>query len=178
MPPRMVGLYALATMEREGVVHGYLLAQRIAERTGGTWQPGPGAIYPTLSRLVRRGFARSRREGRRRVYVLTPRGRAMLARLRKRIRSGPPRGPDLSMLWAEVAGTDDVGQFLLRRVQRSLDLVTSALAGAPDGARGRPESRKLREDVVAELSSRLKQLRRTPSPRAGRRSRSAVGGAR
>ncbi len=60
MRPRLVGLYALATMEREGVVHGYLLSQRISERTDGAWRPGPGAVYPSLSALVERGWARRR----------------------------------------------------------------------------------------------------------------------
>jgi DNA-binding PadR family transcriptional regulator len=66
-PGRLLGLYALAVMERDGPIYGYSLADRVAERTDGGWRPGAGAIYPALQVLVTRGMARSSRDGRRRV---------------------------------------------------------------------------------------------------------------
>ena len=53
---RLVGLYALTVMEREGPVHGYGISERIAERTDGAWRPGPGAVYPSLQKLVAGGW--------------------------------------------------------------------------------------------------------------------------
>lgn len=160
----LLGLYALAQMARRGPIHGYLISEQIAERTEGAWRPGPGAVYPALNRLTARGFARSRVVGRRRVYSITPEGRTMLARLRARTASWTPRAPDLSPLWAEVAGVEDVGTFLLLRLRRALDAVNAALA-APQGAGARsPGMQTLRADVLAELAAHVDALRRKAVP--------------
>jgi len=163
MPPRLVGLYALACMEREGEVYGYSLAGRIAERTEGAWRPGPGAIYPVLNTLTKRKLAHSRVEGRRRVYSITPQGRTVLARVRARATSWTSRAPDVSALWAEVWGVEDASTFLLLRLRRSLDAIDSALASAPPGDRHHPTQASLRRAVVSELAAHLDHLRR-PEP--------------
>jgi DNA-binding PadR family transcriptional regulator len=173
MPPRRIGLYALATMEREGAIHGYGLAQRIADRTAGAWRPGAGAIYPSLQALVERGLARSEGSGRRREYRITPAGRALLRQVRSRAGPDGRRGPDLAVLWAEVVGVDDLGEFLLLRLRRSLDAIVTAVAvsGGPALA---PASRdRLRGATVGELERRLADLGRTgarlrPAPAARR----------
>jgi DNA-binding PadR family transcriptional regulator len=160
VPARLVGLYALRCMERDGAVYGYSLAERIAERTGGVWRPGPGAIYPALQRLTDRGLARSRVVGRRRVYSLTPKGRESLARLRAQTTGWSPRAPDLSALWADVAGVDDVGTFLLLRLRRALDAIDAALVASSSTGNGSSSLRSLRADVIAELSARVTELGR------------------
>ncbi len=58
---------------REEPMHGYKLMKKIKERTG-FWKPSPGTIYPTLHSLLKRGFIRELREGRRRKYKLTRKG--------------------------------------------------------------------------------------------------------
>jgi len=59
----------------ERPMHGYELMQRIAERTGGMWQPSPGSIYPTLAMLEDAGLVTSSEEDGRRIYTLTEPGR-------------------------------------------------------------------------------------------------------
>jgi len=168
MPPRIVGLYALAQMERDGEVHGYLLSKRIADRTQGAWCPSAGTIYPSLKGLVERGLARRLGSGRRREYRITPKGRALLRKVRRRVGSGASRAPDLLPLWAEVAGTGDVEGLLLRRLHRSLDAISATLA-SPSASPGLMARRaRLRTRTVAELSSRLVELRRRgPAVRSG-----------
>lgn len=124
-----VGFYALAMMEREGAVHGYRVSEQIAQRTGGTWRPGPGAIYPALQRLSERGLARPRSSSspRRREFEITAKGRSLLARIRSFQGRFPRTGPDLSPLWAEVAGIASTEEFLLLRMQRSLAAVEEHL---------------------------------------------------
>ncbi len=170
----LLGLYALAQMARVGPVHGYLISERIAERTDGAWRPGPGAIYPALARLASRGLARSKAEGRRRVFAITPRGRRLLARIRARHGVRGRGAPDLSVLWAEVAGVDDVGAFLVRRLRRTLDALEAAVEKGP--ARAAAAARgELRAAVVGELTERLARLSRPKRrgrgrlPAAGRR---------
>jgi DNA-binding PadR family transcriptional regulator len=97
--------------------HGYDLITRLDERSGGTWRPSPGSIYPTLQLLEDEGLARSVERDGKRVYELTDEGRAEAA---QRIESagGPPwerarrGGPGVGEL------RDAVGQlgFAVRQV--------------------------------------------------------------
>src|SRR3990170_3791572 len=64
--------------------HGYEIAQRIEERSGGTLTFHAASLYPLLYRLEKRGWIEGRwtkkaGERRRRVYKLTRQGRKMLA---------------------------------------------------------------------------------------------------
>lgn len=170
---RLVGLYALTLMEQEGPVHGYRVAQRVAQRTDGAWRPGPGAIYPSLRKLVSAGFARPRTAGRRREYAITAAGRTLLERIRSRSDRFPPTRLDVSALWAEVLGTRDLGDFLLLRLRRSLDGLEAYLTRPGVPANG---SARLRADVRSELQRAIGRLgpgRRPPRPR-----RAAPGGSR
>ena len=156
----LLGLYALALMARAGPVHGYRISERIAERTDGAWRPGPGAVYPALQRLTRRGLARARKAGRRRVYSITPEGRRTIAHIRARYAAGASRRADVATLWAEVAGVEDVGSFLLLRLRRALDAVDALLWSEVPSGPATATVRTLRADVVAELEARLPRLKR------------------
>jgi len=155
MPGRVLWLYALATLEREGTVYGYALADRIAERTEGAWRPGAGAVYPALQSLVRRGVAREHKAGVRRVYTITPQGRAVLRRIRTQMAGPGPGAPDLSLLWAEIAGVPDPGTHILGRLHRQLESLDALLARQPDAQVGR---RSVREAASEELRSALRRL--------------------
>jgi PadR family transcriptional regulator len=67
----------------EGPAHGYVIMERLRERSGGEFDLPEGTIYPLLRRLEGRSLLASRWEtasGRqRRVYRLTPRGRKEIA---------------------------------------------------------------------------------------------------
>ena len=156
MPPRMVGLYALTCMERDGPIYGYSLADRIAERTSGGWRPGPGAVYPALQRLTARGLARVQVRGRRREYVITPDGRKLLRRVRSERSAGGNSGPDLSLLWAEIVGARDDATYLLQRLRRTLDGIEAHLGREPGARTGRDS---LRYDVLTELRAAERRLR-------------------
>ncbi len=79
-------LMVLAALERDPA-HGYAIIAEIRGRTRGTFDLADGTIYPALQRLEDGGLVRSSRtlvNGRsRRVYGLTARGRAELARRRR-----------------------------------------------------------------------------------------------
>ena len=123
MPVRILGLYALAVMEREGSLHGYALADRISERTRGTWRPGAGAIYPALDSLARRRLAKVAREGTRRVYHITPEGRKLLRNVRRQMAWRLRGGLELGFLWSEIGGVVDPAEYLLQRLDNHLDAV-------------------------------------------------------
>ncbi|HEX7048594.1 MAG TPA: PadR family transcriptional regulator [Longimicrobiales bacterium] len=66
-----------------GPLHGYAIAMRIAERTGGALEIEDGALYQALHRMEERGWLASEwghaESGKRaRFYELTPEGRRRL----------------------------------------------------------------------------------------------------
>ncbi|RAK40628.1 PadR family transcriptional regulator [Actinoplanes lutulentus] len=65
--------------EAERPMHGYQLMHAIAERTGGRWQPSPGAIYPTISQLEDEGLVTVTASAGRKLVTLTDSGRAHIA---------------------------------------------------------------------------------------------------
>ena len=75
-------LLILATVDRDPA-HGYLVVERLKERSGGVLGLAEGTVYPALHRLERAGLLASswsKGEARpRRVYRVTRRGRAELA---------------------------------------------------------------------------------------------------
>src|SRR3954452_16191357 len=66
---------ALLIALEDGPGHGYEVIQRLEERTGGTWRPSPGSVYPTFQMLEDEGLVRSREEDGKRIYELTDEGR-------------------------------------------------------------------------------------------------------
>jgi DNA-binding PadR family transcriptional regulator len=74
---------AVLLLLAEGPRHGYQLMQAIAERTGGAWQPSPGAVYPTISQLEDEGLVTVTADGGRRLVTITEAGQAYLAKNRE-----------------------------------------------------------------------------------------------
>jgi len=156
MPGRVLWLYALATLEREGTIYGYDLAEKVSERTEGAWRPGAGAVYPALQSLVRRGAARATKRGVRRIYSITPQGRSLLRRIRAQMAGPGPGAPDLTLLWAEIAGTEDPGEHLLRRLHLHLEAIETFLTRQPGARVG---ARSLRAAALDELTTAARRLK-------------------
>src|SRR5438270_4015942 len=79
----------LATLRREPL-HGYAIAQRIQQNSGGLLQAEEGSLYPALQRLLIKGWVSaewgtSARNRRVRVYTLTAAGRKQLTGEMKRM---------------------------------------------------------------------------------------------
>ena len=79
-------LLILATVDRDPA-HGYLVVERLKERSGGVLGLAEGTVYPALHRLERGGLVDSdwsTRDGRRRrVYHLTRSGRRAVTASRR-----------------------------------------------------------------------------------------------
>jgi DNA-binding PadR family transcriptional regulator len=69
----------LATLA-ENPGHGYDLIQALEDKSGGTWRPSPGSVYPTLQLLEDEGLVRSTERGGKRVFEITDAGREEAAR--------------------------------------------------------------------------------------------------
>ncbi|MBB2977086.1 DNA-binding PadR family transcriptional regulator [Microbacterium endophyticum] len=68
-------LYLLSLLD-EGPRHGYDIIQALSERTGGTYTPSAGTIYPRLAKLEAEGLVTKIIDGRKTVYEITPAGHA------------------------------------------------------------------------------------------------------
>ena len=61
----------------EKPMHGYQIINEIAERSGGSWKPSAGSVYPTLQLLADEGLISAEEHGGRKTYSLTEAGRAV-----------------------------------------------------------------------------------------------------
>jgi DNA-binding PadR family transcriptional regulator len=60
--------------------HGYEIIKELETRSGGTYSPSPGTVYPTLTMLEDLGYARTVPEdGGKKIYEITDEGRKHLA---------------------------------------------------------------------------------------------------
>ncbi len=76
-------LMVLQTLATLGPMHGYAIAARLEQVSGGSLQLNMGTLYPGLMRLEQRGFVRRRwgvtdTNRKARFYSITPAGRRQL----------------------------------------------------------------------------------------------------
>lgn len=77
-------LMVLRTVDAMGPLHGYAIAARLEQTSGGALQLNMGTLYPALMRLEQRGLLRGAwgttdNNRRARFYSITPAGRRQLA---------------------------------------------------------------------------------------------------
>jgi PadR family transcriptional regulator PadR len=78
-------LMVLQTLDSLGPLHGYAIAARLEQVSGGALQLNMGTLYPALMRLEQRGLLRgewgtTEANRKARFYALTSSGRRQLAR--------------------------------------------------------------------------------------------------
>lgn len=101
---------AILALLREESRHGYQIIQEISERSGGSWKPSPGSVYPTVSQLADEGLVHTEKESGRTVVHLTEAGK----------RYTEEHAAELDAVWSQVeAGADD-GFTDLRTAGRGL----------------------------------------------------------
>ncbi|QAY59867.1 PadR family transcriptional regulator [Microbacterium protaetiae] len=71
-------LYLLKLLD-EQPRHGYDLIHALTDRTGGTYTPSAGTIYPRLAKLEEEGLVTKSVDGRKTIYAITDAGRAEVA---------------------------------------------------------------------------------------------------
>lgn len=83
IPPGTLHLLVLKTLARCGPLHGFGIAQFIAQTTDGVLQVEEGTLYPALQRMLVKGWAtaewrQTENNRRARYYALTAEGRKQL----------------------------------------------------------------------------------------------------
>ena len=120
-------LYLLSLLA-EKPLHGYGIIQALSERTGGTYTPSAGTIYPRLAKLEEEGLVTRTQEGRTSVYEITDAGRAEVA-----ARADEINGID-SGLSDSVRMIADGVRHNVREAMKSMraDFAAAAQAPAPE----------------------------------------------
>jgi len=90
---------ALLGLLAEEPRNGYQLMQEITERSGGTWRPSPGSVYPALSQLEDEGLVAEGANGGPRLLTLTDEGRTWVAEHRE----------EIDAVWAGVSADSEPG---------------------------------------------------------------------
>jgi DNA-binding PadR family transcriptional regulator len=162
----------LLNLLAEAPRHGYDIMQSLAERTGGTYTPSAGTIYPRLAKLEEEGLVTKTTDGRKTVYEITDAGRAEVS----------DRAEDIAGIEAGLADTvrliaDEV-RLSVREAMKSLraDLAAAATQapGAPpatppvdDTRAASREQLQRAEAVIAEFRGRVRSELRTHVARGG-----------
>lgn len=129
---------AVLSLLAEKPMHGYQIITEIAERSGGTWKPSAGSVYPTLQLLADEGLIEAEEQNGRKTYSLTEAGRDVAAeatetpapwesssrdggRDQVRFTALPKAGVDLAAAAAQVGRTGSSEQ-----VQQAVDVLDEA----------------------------------------------------
>jgi DNA-binding PadR family transcriptional regulator len=124
-------LYLLSLLDEEPR-HGYDLMQALADRTGGTYTPSAGTVYPRLAKLEEEGLVTTTVEGRKTVYAITDAGRAEVA-----ARAGDLEGIEAGLADSIRLIADDV-RLSVRDAMKSLRADLAAAAQQERRAASRP----------------------------------------
>ncbi|KQP55353.1 PadR family transcriptional regulator [Agreia sp. Leaf283] len=69
---------AVLSLLAEQPMHGYQIIREIEERSGGSWKPSAGSVYPTLQLLSDEGLVSAEESNGRKTYALTDAGRQVV----------------------------------------------------------------------------------------------------
>ena len=128
---------AVLALLAEKPMHGYQIIREIDERSGGSWKPSAGSVYPTLQLLADEGLITAEESNGRKTYALTEAGRA------------EAEAADSSAPWESTA-TEGTPSNLLPKAGIEL-----AQAAAQVRRTGSPEQVKQAAEVLDEARRKL-----------------------
>ena len=129
---------AVLALLAERPMHGYQIIHEIEERSGGSWKPSAGSVYPTLQLLADEGLISAEESNGRKIYSLTEAGRESVV------------GDDESAPWDSAAPTPGGGFAALPKAGMEL-----AQAAAQVGRTG---SSKQVQEAVEVLNDARRRL--------------------
>ncbi|MHC2998317.1 PadR family transcriptional regulator [Microbacterium sp. HJ5] len=172
-------LYLLNLLD-EGPRHGYDIMQALSDRTGGTYTPSAGTIYPRLAKLEEEGLVTKTVDGRKTVYSITEAGHAEVTS-----RAGDLEGIEAGLADSVRLIADEV-RGSVREAMKSLraDLAaagaeerTTATRPPADDPRVRSREQLHRADAaISEFRARLRADIRSHVARGGELAESFVDG--
>jgi len=112
-------------------MRGYDLIKEIEMKTDGAWRPGPGAVYPLLRKLAKRGDLSTKKSNEfgpgQVVYDITPQGLRRISVAKEVMRSYPARWKTMSSLFLELLEPDDLVKFALSLFEFQTEILRTIL---------------------------------------------------
>ncbi|MEH3089689.1 MAG: PadR family transcriptional regulator [Microbacterium arborescens] len=171
-------LYLLSLLDEEPR-HGYDLMQALSDRTGGTYSPSAGTIYPRLAKLEDEGLVTKSVDGRKTVYEITDAGREQL-HARRHDLDGIEAGlaDSVRLIADEVRGSVRAAMKSLQAdlaAAANVDRESASRAPQPDSPRAEARAQAHRADAaVSEFRANVKADLRSHVARNGEVPASAV----
>jgi len=129
-PRGLLEVYSLLSIARRPM-RGYDLIKEIEMKTDGAWRPGPGAVYPLLGRLAKKGDLLAKKSEEfgpgQVVYEVAPQGLRRISLAKKVMRSYPTRWKMLSSLFLELLEPDDLVKLLLNLSEFQTEILRTLL---------------------------------------------------
>jgi DNA-binding PadR family transcriptional regulator len=129
-PRGLLEVYSLLSIAKRPM-RGYDLIKEIEMKTDGAWRPGPGAVYPLLRKLAKRGDLSARESDEFRpsqvVYGITSQGLRRISVAKKVMRSYPARWKMMSSLFLELLEPDDLVKFVLSLFEFQTEILRTIL---------------------------------------------------
>jgi DNA-binding PadR family transcriptional regulator len=134
---------AILSVLAEEPMHGYQIMQQLEERSGGTWRPSPGSVYPTLQLLEDQGFIKGEEVEGRRVFALTEAGKAEAEASKER--HGAP--------WESTEPGEQGSRFQLRKALFQIGAAVKQV-----GTTGSSEQVDATLEILADTRKRIYEL--------------------
>jgi DNA-binding PadR family transcriptional regulator len=117
-PKGVLRLTALKLLS-ESSLSGTDLAKQVERVSSGVWKPGPGSVYLILGELLNKGMIVevAKREGNRRRYIISAKGKTELSHLASAAEEGIGRQLKLLSLYAGMADNSKLQSRLLEVVK-------------------------------------------------------------
>lgn len=134
---------AVLSLLAEKPMHGYQIINEIGQRSGGSWKPSAGSVYPTLQLLADEGLISAEESNGRKTYALTEAGMAAASE------AGAKPAP-----WESTSTSRDHGR-VTALPKAGMEL---AQAAAQVGRSGSPEQVREAVEIIDDARRKLYAL--------------------
>jgi DNA-binding PadR family transcriptional regulator len=116
---------AILSLLSEKPSNGYGLIKEITDRSGGTWHPSPGSVYPTLQQLVDEELIEGTGEGKRTDFQLTAGGKLWVE----------SHADELAQVWKSTDARIEADAGLHESIARLMGVIHQLRFAATDAQR-------------------------------------------
>ena len=116
---------AILSLLSEKPSNGYGLIKEITDRSGGTWYPSPGSIYPTLQQLVDEELIEATGDGKRTDFQLTASGKEWVE----------SHADELSQVWKSADARIEADAGLHESIAKLMGVIHQLRFAATDAQR-------------------------------------------
>jgi DNA-binding PadR family transcriptional regulator len=121
----LLSIYLLHSLKKKPK-SGYDLLSEIKEKTGGTWVPSKGTLYPLLKHLEQKEFIKIKMKDIRskNIFQITPTGKKMIAKAKKQGENMMKKGMRYGNLIIDIMGEDSETHSIMMQIQQILFLIS------------------------------------------------------